>query len=101
MTPTSALAVIFANVLSHWSQNEDVALNVTLFNRPPVHPDIKHVLGEFTNTTLVGFGGMDRPVAEQVRDTQTTLLERLEHSAVAALISYGSWHGPGAITAAL
>jgi amino acid adenylation domain-containing protein len=85
VTPTSAMAVIFANVLSHWSQNEDVALNVTLFNRPPIHPDIRHVLGEFTNTTLVGFASMEMPLAAQVRATQTALLERLEHSAVAGV----------------
>ncbi|MBP2231644.1 amino acid adenylation domain-containing protein [Azospirillum agricola] len=85
VTPTSALATVFANVLSRWSRNEDVALNVTLFNRPPLHPDITRVLGEFTNTTLLGFDGMDRPLAEQAARTQTALLERLEHGAVAGV----------------
>lgn len=85
VTPTSALATVFANVLSRWSRSEDLALNVTLFNRPPLHPDITRVLGEFTNTTLLGFGGMDQPFAEQAARTQTALLERLENSAVSGV----------------
>ncbi|MEW9612482.1 amino acid adenylation domain-containing protein [Shinella sp. S4-D37] len=85
VTPTSLLATLFANVLSLWSRTEDVALNVTLFNRPPIHPDIRHVLGEFTNTTLLGFADMDTPLADQVKKTQQRLLERLEHSAVSGV----------------
>ncbi|MCW5709009.1 amino acid adenylation domain-containing protein [Shinella sp.] len=85
VTPTGLLATLFANVLSTWSRNEDVALNVTLFNRPPIHPDIRHVLGEFTNTTLLGFADMDASLADQVRATQQRLLERLEHSAVSGV----------------
>lgn len=85
VTPTSALATAFANVLSRWSENEDVALNLTLFDRPDVHPDIDRVLGEFTNTTLIGFDAMTRSFAEQARSTQLQLLERLEHSAVSGV----------------
>ncbi len=85
VTPTSLLATVFANTLSLWSRNEDVALNMTLFNRPARHADMRRVLGEFTNTTLIGFDGMDRPLEEQARRTQAGLLERLENSAVSGV----------------
>ena len=85
VTPTAVLSTLFANVLSIWSHNEDVSLNFTLFNRPPVHDDINQVLGEFTNNTLVSFSGMDHAFLDQVRDTQHLLLERLEHSGIAGV----------------
>lgn len=85
VTPTSLIASVFANTLSLWSRNEDVTLNMTLFNRPAQHEDMRRVLGEFTNTTLVGFAGMERPLAEQVHQTQSALLERLENSAVSGV----------------
>lgn len=85
VTPTSLIATVFANTLSLWSRNEDVTLNMTLFNRPAQHADMRRVLGEFTNTTLVGFAGMERPLAEQARQTQADLLERLENSAVSGV----------------
>lgn len=85
VTPTSALATAFANTLSRWSENEDVALNLTLFDRPNVHPDINRILGEFTNTTLIGFDRMALSFAKQAHATQFQLLERLEHSAVSGV----------------
>ncbi|MDP9835686.1 amino acid adenylation domain-containing protein [Neorhizobium huautlense] len=85
VTPTSLIATVFANTLSLWSRNEDVTLNMTLFNRPAQHEDMRRVLGEFTNTTLVGFAGMERPLGEQVQQTQSSLLERLENSAVSGV----------------
>ncbi|MGF9564881.1 non-ribosomal peptide synthetase [Neorhizobium sp. JUb45] len=85
VTPTSLVAAVFANALSIWSRNEDVTLNMTLFNRPQQHADMRRVLGEFTNTTLVGFAGMQRPLLEQVRETQSGLLERLENSVVSGV----------------
>ncbi|CCN70369.1 non-ribosomal peptide synthetase [Vibrio nigripulchritudo] len=80
LTPTSALATVFANSLSCWSANEDLTLNVTLFNRPPGDEDINRVLGEFTNTTLLSFDKMNLSFEAQVGRTQNQLLERLEHS---------------------
>lgn len=85
VTPTAVLSTLFANVLSIWSRNEDVSLNFTLFNRPPIHEDINRVLGEFTNNTLVGFSGMDNAFLKQVRATQETLLQTLEHSSLSGV----------------
>nr|WP_284701678.1 amino acid adenylation domain-containing protein [Rhodoplanes tepidamans] len=82
VTPSIALCTVFANVLSRWSRNEDVALDVTLFNRPPIHPEIERVLGEFTDVTFLGFCGIERPLADQMRDAGTALLEHIEHGAV-------------------
>ena len=82
VTPTAALSTLFANVLSIWSRNEDLTLNFTLFNRPPIHDDIHRVLGEFTNNTLVAYSAMDSSFISQVNKTQDLLLTTLEHSSV-------------------
>ncbi|WP_158601714.1 non-ribosomal peptide synthetase [Solilutibacter pythonis] len=82
VTPSTALATLFANVLSQWSDNEAVTLNMTLFNRQPLHPEVQRVLGEFTNNTLLDFDHMDRPFLAQVQAAQERLLEHIEHSLV-------------------
>ena len=47
------LATAYAEVLSAWSGRADLTLNLTLFDRREVHPDIDHVLGDFTSLLLV------------------------------------------------
>ena len=40
-------------------ENPDVTLNLTMFNRQPVHPDVQQVLGDFTNIALIGYHSSD------------------------------------------
>lgn len=82
VTPSTALMTLFAVTLSRWSANEALTLNVTLFNRHPVHEQVQQILGEFTNNTLVDFDDMTLPFIEQVRLVQDKLLERIEYSLV-------------------
>ncbi|MFS1522805.1 amino acid adenylation domain-containing protein [Microbulbifer sp. 2304DJ12-6] len=55
ITPSSLLLTAFAEVLSRWSSRPDLSLNLTLFDRREVHPDIYRVMGDFTSLTLVGY----------------------------------------------
>src|SRR5205823_2838796 len=49
----SVLAAAFAEVLSRFSAQPGLTLNLTLFDRRDVHPDIYDVLGDFTSLLLV------------------------------------------------
>ncbi|MEU6722061.1 condensation domain-containing protein, partial [Nonomuraea sp. NPDC046802] len=86
VTPATVLAAAFAEVLSAWSARQDLTINLTLFDRREVHPDIDNILGDFTSLLLVGH----RP---RVGDSWLDLVNRLqqevwsgmEHNAVSAI----------------
>jgi len=54
ITPTAALLQCFGEVLAAWSRSPRLTLNLTLFNRMPLHPDIDDVVGDFTSLILLG-----------------------------------------------
>lgn len=74
LTPSLALCTAYMHSLSKWSENKDVTLNLTMFNRQPIHPNVQEVLGDFTNIALVGyhreegrnFIEMTQPVKEEL-----------------------------------
>ncbi|MFF7992001.1 amino acid adenylation domain-containing protein [Kitasatospora xanthocidica] len=53
LTPSAVLLAAFAEVLGRWSARPDLTVNLTLFDRRDVHPDIALVLGDFTSLVLV------------------------------------------------
>ncbi|NEE02717.1 non-ribosomal peptide synthetase [Phytoactinopolyspora halotolerans] len=54
LTPSAVLLACYAEVLAAWSGQRELTVNLTLFDRRPVHPDIDKVLGDFTSLLLVG-----------------------------------------------
>ena len=55
LTPSAALCTAYMTSLSKFSESPDLTLNLTMFNRQPLHPDVQKVLGDFTNIALVGY----------------------------------------------
>lgn len=53
ITPTTLLLTGFAQVLARFSSSPHFSLNLTLFNRLPLHADINHLIGDFTALTLL------------------------------------------------
>ncbi|MBW5932243.1 non-ribosomal peptide synthetase [Klebsiella michiganensis] len=53
ITPTTLLLTGFAQVLARFSASPHFSLNLTLFNRLPLHADINHLMGDFTALTLL------------------------------------------------
>ncbi|MEV7124180.1 non-ribosomal peptide synthetase [Kitasatospora griseola] len=85
---SSATVVLaaFAETLSLWAGSPEFTLNLTRFDRPPVHQDIDRVVGPFTSTTLLG---LDLSRAETFEEfagsVQRTMWEALEHRAVSGV----------------
>src|SRR3984885_1467505 len=52
LTATVVLGTAFAETLALWSGQSELTLNLTLFDRRRVHPDIGKVVGEFTSLLL-------------------------------------------------
>lgn len=53
LTPSVVLLAAFSAVLGRWSRDSRFTVNVPLFNRLPLHPDIDAVIGDFTAVTLL------------------------------------------------
>ncbi|MCW3819600.1 amino acid adenylation domain-containing protein [Micromonospora sp. DR5-3] len=86
LTPSTVLATAFAEVLSAWSGQQELTVNLTLFDRRDVHPDINNVLGDFTSLLLVAYRA--RPgesFLETARRLQEQVWRDLEHSEVSAV----------------
>lgn len=86
LTPSGLLLTVYAATLAHWSGGEALTLNLTLFDRRDVHPDIHRVLGDFTTLAPVAVhprsGDSLLTLARRVRDE---LAEVLEHRAVSSI----------------
>lgn len=54
ITPSCLLLTCYAQVLAKWSESASLTINVTLFDRKPCHPDINHIMGDFTSLLLLG-----------------------------------------------
>src|SRR5262249_30740034 len=56
------------------------ALNLTIFNRPPLHPQLNDLIGDFTSSVLLEADMSQRSTFEQsARKLQRQLLNDLEH----------------------
>lgn len=86
LTVSAVLLTAFAETLGRWSAQSELTLNLTLFDRQPVHPDVHRIMGDFTSLTLLGY----RPRAtddwiSRVRGVQTELGHALEHRAISSV----------------
>ncbi|HST47695.1 amino acid adenylation domain-containing protein [Jatrophihabitans sp.] len=87
VTASTLLLTAFAQVLALWSRQPRFSLSLPLFNRPPLHPDINSVLGDFTSLVLLELE-VDPGVAfaEQARRVQDRLWQDMDHSAMSGVL---------------
>lgn len=80
VTPSALLCTIYGKVLSFWSNQSNMAINLTVFNRYPFHPDINKIIGDFTSIILLDINiDSKRSFFDNVADVQNKLVEALEH----------------------
>lgn len=86
LTPAVVLLTCYGDVLSRWSGQRDLTVNLTLFDRRPVHPDIARTVGDFTSLLLAAYqpepgdSWLDR-----ARRTQEQLWRDLDHREVSGV----------------
>jgi len=68
ISPSTLLLAAFAEVLGFWSADRRFCVNLTLFNRLPLHEQVNRIVGDFTNLMLV----------EIDADSASTFVERAE-----------------------
>jgi amino acid adenylation domain-containing protein/thioester reductase-like protein len=81
LTPSGVLCAAFADVLATWSKSPDFTLNLTFFNRPLVHPELKDVIGDFTSIVLLEVHGSEDTFEARAQRLHEQLRRDLEHSA--------------------
>lgn len=54
VTPSALLATIYSYLLSIWGNQENLSINLTVFNRYPFHEQVEHIVGDFTSNLLLG-----------------------------------------------
>ena len=47
------LLTAYSEILAAGSKNPDFTVNVTLFNRLPLHPQVNDIVGDFTSMILL------------------------------------------------
>ncbi|WP_369201246.1 amino acid adenylation domain-containing protein [Streptomyces sp. PU-14G] len=86
VTPSAVLLTAYCEVLSLWSAERDLTVNLTLFDRREAHPHITRVLGDFTSLVLVGHEHRpDEPWLTGARRTQRELWQALDHRSLSAV----------------
>lgn len=53
LTLTGLILAVYAKVISKWSSRQKFCLNVTMLNRPDIHPQINKIVGDFTVTDIL------------------------------------------------
>jgi yersiniabactin nonribosomal peptide synthetase len=86
LTPSGLLLSAYAEVLGVWSKTPRFAINVTLFNRLPLHGEVTQLVGDFTSLTLLAIDNTHpAPFAERAQRVQTQLFDDLDHSALSGI----------------
>jgi len=80
LTLSAVVLAAYTEVIGCWSRDQRFALGLTILNRPPLHPHVARVVGDFTSVNLLE---VDRRTAvafqEQARRLHRQLGQDLEH----------------------
>lgn len=83
LTPSGLLLTAYAEVLGVWSKSPRFTINLTQFNRLPLHPEVNAIIGDFTSLTLLAVdNSAGKTFLERGRNLQQQLWQDLDHSYV-------------------
>jgi amino acid adenylation domain-containing protein len=86
LTPSGAVAAAFSEVLAYWSAAPRFTLNLTLFHRPPLHPQLNELVGDFTSVDLLEVDlSVPGSFEDRARRIQQRLWDDLDHSWVSGI----------------
>ncbi|XVQ06299.1 SDR family NAD(P)-dependent oxidoreductase [Spirillospora sp. CA-255316] len=85
-TPTAVLLAAYAEALADWSGGAHFSLTLTLFDRPPIHPAVDTVVGDFTSLLIHEVDRREPATfAGRVRAVHERLFADLDHREYSAL----------------
>jgi amino acid adenylation domain-containing protein/thioester reductase-like protein len=93
LTVSGLLLAAYAEVIARWSSTPHFTLNLTLFNRLPLHPHVDRLLGDFTSLVLLEVDHRDGSATflERARRLQRQLMDDLGHREVSGVEVLREW----------
>lgn len=86
LTPSVVVLAAFAEILTAWSKDPRFTINVTLFKRFPLHPQVNQIVGDFTSLALLAVDNSDRSSFEvRAKRIQKQLWDDIDHRYVSGL----------------
>ena len=86
LTPSGILLTAYAEVLGVWSKRPRFTINLTQFNRLPLHPQVNDIVGDFTSLTLLAVDNSSgKTFLERGRNLQQQLWQDLDHPYVGGI----------------
>ncbi|MUG92221.1 amino acid adenylation domain-containing protein [Scytonema sp. UIC 10036] len=80
LTASGILLAAFAEILTVWSKNPQFTINLTLFNRLPLHPQVNDIVGDFTSLTLLAIdNSASEAFTTRARRIQQQMWQDLDH----------------------
>lgn len=80
VSSTDFLLMIYGEVLKYWTSQSSVIINLTLFNRLPLHPHVNNILGDFTSVELFNYKEKHGSIASMLRSVHQQLWNDLNNS---------------------
>ncbi|NDK36506.1 non-ribosomal peptide synthetase [Rhodovulum sulfidophilum] len=81
-SPSALMLTLFSELLARFAGDEAFTLNVTTFNRADIHPQVRLIAGDFTQTMLFAVRTPARgPLEERLRALQADFAQDFEHRA--------------------
>jgi amino acid adenylation domain-containing protein len=104
LTPSTLLVSGFADVVALWAREPRFTINLSLFNRQPLHPQVDAVVGDFTTLTLLEVDTAGAPLfLDRAKAVQARLWQDMDHKAVGGVEVLGlmgrrrGWDGRAAM----
>lgn len=86
LTPAGILLSAYAEVLGAWSKRAQFTINLTRFNRLPLHPQVNELVGDFTSLTLLAVDlSSGKTFIERSKHLQEQLWRDLDHPYVSGV----------------
>ncbi|MET0406382.1 MAG: amino acid adenylation domain-containing protein, partial [Cystobacter sp.] len=80
LTRAGVLCSAFSEVLATWSESPRFCINLTVFRRLPIHPEVHRLVGDFTSNILLEVDGQGRTFTERAVRLRDQLARDLEHN---------------------
>ncbi|MGB0521892.1 MAG: amino acid adenylation domain-containing protein [Flammeovirgaceae bacterium] len=86
LTPSVLLLTVFSEIIGTWSSSKQFLVNVPRFNRPPIHPEINKIVGEFASFSLLAISwDSSKSFLEHAHHIKEKLWHDLEHALVSGV----------------
>lgn len=80
VTPSVLFCTIYSMVLSYWSNQNKLCINITVFNRIPFNEQVENLVGDFTSLVLLNIdNSKEKSFWDKVKLVQDAMTESLEH----------------------